>query len=58
MFDDIALNPKNPKRGVIINRPGGEDVYQGVPKVLISSFVHLYMLINEATYLDVVDVFG
>ena len=22
MFDDIALNPKNPKRGVIINRPG------------------------------------
>ncbi|KAF8068468.1 hypothetical protein N665_1149s0005 [Sinapis alba] len=32
MYDDIAFNPKNPRRGVIINRPDGEDVYQGVPK--------------------------
>ena len=33
MADDIANNPENPKQGTIINRPGGEDVYAGVPKV-------------------------
>ncbi|KAJ8770846.1 hypothetical protein K2173_021761 [Erythroxylum novogranatense] len=32
MYDDIAYNPENPKKGIIINRPGGEDVYHGVPK--------------------------
>ncbi|XP_073222060.1 vacuolar-processing enzyme-like [Cicer arietinum] len=32
MFDDIAYHPKNPKRGVIMNRPNGPNVYQGVPK--------------------------
>ncbi|XP_027188907.1 vacuolar-processing enzyme-like [Cicer arietinum] len=32
MFDDIAYHPKNPKRGVIMNRPNGPNVYRGVPK--------------------------
>ncbi|XP_068730435.1 legumain-like [Montipora capricornis] len=32
MYDDIAHNSANPTPGVIINKPGGEDVYHGVPK--------------------------
>ncbi|CAO2819805.1 unnamed protein product [Amaranthus hypochondriacus] len=32
MYDDIANNPLNPKKGIIINSPKGEDVYAGVPK--------------------------
>ncbi|GMH12406.1 hypothetical protein Nepgr_014247 [Nepenthes gracilis] len=32
MFDDIAFNEENPRPGVIINRPDGSDVYNGVPK--------------------------
>eukprot|EP00249_Psilotum_nudum_P021336 c28073_g4_i1 orf=1-1014(-) len=32
MYDDIANNPANPRPGVIINSPDGEDVYAGVPK--------------------------
>ncbi|KAI3937560.1 hypothetical protein MKW92_019860 [Papaver armeniacum] len=32
MYDDIALNEENPRPGVIINHPKGEDVYAGVPK--------------------------
>ncbi|XP_050378819.1 vacuolar-processing enzyme-like [Argentina anserina] len=32
MYDDIANNPANPRPGVIINKPDGGDVYQGVPK--------------------------
>jgi len=31
MYDDIANNPSNPRRGEIINWPGGPDVYKGVP---------------------------
>ena len=30
MYDDIANNTKNPSKGVIINHPGGENVYEGV----------------------------
>lgn len=33
MRDDIADNPLNPRKGVIINHPQGQDVYAGVPKV-------------------------
>lgn len=33
MFDDIAHNRHNPRPGVILNHPNGEDVYHGVPKV-------------------------
>ncbi|KAI3971304.1 hypothetical protein MKX01_008148 [Papaver californicum] len=34
MYDDIATSDLNPKPGVIINHPQGQDVYAGVPKVL------------------------
>lgn len=30
MYDDIAQNPSNPTKGIIINHPGGSDVYAGV----------------------------
>ncbi|KAL0914110.1 hypothetical protein M5K25_017614 [Dendrobium thyrsiflorum] len=32
MYDDLANNSLNPRPGVIINNPKGEDVYAGVPK--------------------------
>nr|AWD84475.1 asparaginyl endopeptidase 2 [Petunia x hybrida] len=32
MYDDIANNYENPRPGIIINSPDGEDVYKGVPK--------------------------
>lgn len=32
MYDDIAHDPSNPRPGVIINHPQGDDVYHGVPK--------------------------
>jgi legumain len=31
-FDDIAHNSENPTPGQVINKPGGRDVYHGVPK--------------------------
>lgn len=45
MYDDIAFNSENPRPGVIINRPDGPDVYEGVPKVLIFLlFMHFIYL--------------
>ncbi|KAK9699779.1 hypothetical protein RND81_08G195800 [Saponaria officinalis] len=32
MYDDIAYNKDNPRHGVIINSPHGENVYAGIPK--------------------------
>lgn len=32
MYDDIANNVMNPRPGIIINHPQGDDVYAGVPK--------------------------
>ncbi|KAF7653654.1 hypothetical protein LDENG_00080260 [Lucifuga dentata] len=32
MYDDLAQNEQNPTPGILINRPGGDDVYKGVPK--------------------------
>ncbi|CAH1401444.1 unnamed protein product [Nezara viridula] len=32
MYDDIAFHKKNPTPGIIVNYPGGKDVYKGVPK--------------------------
>ncbi|CAJ1785667.1 unnamed protein product [Sphenostylis stenocarpa] len=32
MYDDIANHTQNPRRGIIINKPNGPDVYKGVPK--------------------------
>ena len=39
MYDDIAFNGENPRPGVIINKPDGGDVYEGVPKVSYVSFL-------------------
>ena len=33
MTDDIAANPSNPHPHQLFNRPGGPDVYEGVPIV-------------------------
>lgn len=35
MYDDIADNEENPRKGEVINSPYGSDVYHGVPKVRI-----------------------
>lgn len=35
MYDDIAFDKNNFRPGVIINKPNGEDVYKGVPKVFL-----------------------
>ncbi|XP_021276816.1 vacuolar-processing enzyme-like [Herrania umbratica] len=32
MYDDIAFHEENPRPGIIINSPHGDDVYKGVPK--------------------------
>jgi legumain len=32
MYDDIANNELNPRPGIIINHPQGDDLYAGVPK--------------------------
>jgi len=39
MYDDIANNAQNPTKGVLINRPGGSDVYKGVPKDYVGEHV-------------------
>jgi len=39
MFDDLANNQRNPTPGVIVNQPGGPDVYKGVSKDYIESDV-------------------
>jgi Peptidase C13 family len=33
VYDDIASSIENPHKGQIFNRPGGPDVYKGMPKV-------------------------
>lgn len=35
MYDDIASNEENPRPGIIINSPDGDNVYSGVPKVCV-----------------------
>lgn len=46
MYDDIAQSEENPRPGVIINNPHGEDVYKGVPKVcvILESFGHILLV--------------
>ncbi|KAI0494143.1 hypothetical protein KFK09_024274 [Dendrobium nobile] len=41
MYDDIAYHKKNPRPGIIINRPDGGDVYAGVPKDYIGDDVNV-----------------
>jgi len=43
MYDDIATDELNPRPGVIINHPEGQDVYAGVPKVIF---------VNSLTYIS------
>ena len=31
MYDDVAMDPNNPHKGKLFNRPGGPDVYEGMP---------------------------
>ncbi|KHN42783.1 Vacuolar-processing enzyme [Glycine soja] len=38
VYNDIASNKLNPRHGVIINHPEGEDLYAGVPKINNASF--------------------
>uniref|UniRef100_A0A1B6M9U3 legumain n=1 Tax=Graphocephala atropunctata TaxID=36148 RepID=A0A1B6M9U3_9HEMI len=47
MYDDIANNTENPEPGVIINRPGGPNVYKNVPKDYTGKDV------NKANFLNV-----
>lgn len=47
MYDDIANNILNPRPGVIVNHPQGEDVYAGVPKVLDGAVLpHCYSFLG------------
>ncbi|KAI8026446.1 hypothetical protein LOK49_LG02G03785 [Camellia lanceoleosa] len=39
MYDDIAQNEENPRPGIIINSPHGDDVYKGVPKDYTGEYV-------------------
>ncbi|CAN6486403.1 unnamed protein product [Victoria cruziana] len=56
MYDDIAYSRENPRKGVIINRPKGGDVYAGVPKDYTGIHVNtknLYaVLLGNKTALD------
>jgi legumain len=45
MYDDIAFNEENPRPGVIINSPHGDDVYKGVPKVRFLPLRSLLLMI-------------
>ncbi len=52
--DDIANNPQNPHPGKVFNRPGGPDVYAGVPidysgkDVTAANFLHVLTGNTEA----------
>lgn len=35
MYDDIAFDIENSRPGVMINKPDGDNVYKGVPKVFL-----------------------
>lgn len=52
MYDDIAFDEENPRPGVIINKPDGGDVYEGVPKVSHVTFLgiqytNFYFMFNS-----------
>jgi glycosylphosphatidylinositol transamidase (GPIT) subunit GPI8 len=54
MYDDIAFHESNPRPGVIINNPNGDDVYYGVPKVIFfyARFNSIFYIYN---YLIIID---
>ncbi|BES91182.1 legumain [Nesidiocoris tenuis] len=45
-YDDVANSPNNPQPGVLINRPGGENVYEGVVKDYTAKDVTTANLLN------------
>ena len=47
MYDDIANNTMNPKKGMIFNRPNGTDVYHGV------NIDYKGKEVSNATFVDV-----
>jgi len=49
MYDDIANNAQNPTKGVVINHPGGGDVYKGVPKDYVGGDVTVTNFLNILT---------
>ena len=53
MYDDIAFDKNNFRPGVIINKPNGDDIYEGVPKVffIILDAIFNYELI--ITYINI-----
>ena len=46
-FDDLAQNDQNPTKGIVINKPGGQDVYKGVPKDYTGADVTPKVSINQ-----------
>ncbi|CAF2755961.1 unnamed protein product [Rotaria sp. Silwood2] len=46
MYDDLAKNPENPTKGIIINHPNGKDVYHGVPHDYVGNDVTPQNFIN------------
>ena len=53
MYDDIAKNSLNPRPGVIINHPKGKDVYAGVPKVLLRTWLcslYFSIILNKGAH--------
>ncbi|CAF1304290.1 unnamed protein product [Rotaria sp. Silwood1] len=46
MYDDLAKNPENPTKGIIINHLNGKDVYHGVPHDYIGDDVTPQNFIN------------
>ena len=47
MYDDIPSNELNPRPGIIINHPQGQDVYAGVPKVqlVLADQISIYLVL-------------
>lgn len=43
--DDLAQNYMNPHPGKVFNRPGGEDVYEGVPLVRLMLLRDMHCLL-------------
>jgi hypothetical protein len=50
MYDDIANNEENPRPGVIINSPHGDDVYKGVPKVFLIIFCFFFVSLSNVLF--------
>lgn len=50
MADDIARHAFNPYPGKLFNKPGGPDVYQGVPKDYTGSEVNAANVLKVGTF--------